>query len=73
MTLTQGDLDEMENRLGDVFVTKEEFTVYRNELMNKLDKILKEILTSSEEQTVLAHQVSNHEDRITTLEKTVTS
>lgn len=45
MPLTQRDLDEMENRLGDVFVTKDEFAIYKSELMNKLDKILKGIQT----------------------------
>ena len=54
--------------LGEIFLTKEEFAVYRSELMDKLDGILKEILTSREEMTVVTHQVSNHEDRITKLE-----
>ena len=73
MTLTQRDLDEIDNRLEETFVTKADFTNYRSELMNKLDEILKEILASRQEQTVLVHQVSGHEDRIATLEKTVTS
>lgn len=67
MTLTQRDFDE----LGELFVTKSEFADYRRELMDKLDKILKEILASREEQTVLAHQVSGHEDRIVTIEQKV--
>jgi len=67
MALTQRDLDELE----EIFITKSEFADYRSELMNKLDKILKEILTSREEQTVLAHQVSGHEDRIVTIEQKV--
>jgi len=67
MTLTQVDFDQLE----EIFVTKAEFSDYRSELMNKLDKILKEILTSREEQTVLAHQVSGHEDRIATIEQKV--
>ena len=70
MTLTEKDLDEMEKRLSGVFATKEDFVRYKSDLVDKLDKILKEILTSREEQIVLAHQVSSHEDRITTLEKT---
>jgi len=69
MAITQKDLDGIENRLKDVFVTKEEFTVHKSELLNKLDEILKEILASRQEQTVLVHQVSGHEDRITTLEE----
>ena len=69
MALTEKDLDEIEKRLSGVFATKEDFVSYKSDLIDKLDKILKEILTSREEQSVLAHQVSNHEDRITVLEK----
>ena len=68
MAITEKDIDSIENRFRGIFVTKEEFTAYRSELMDKLDSILKEILTSRQEQTVLAHQVSNHEDRIIKLE-----
>ena len=66
--LTEKDLDYIESRLKDVFATKEDFEQYRSQIMDKLDSILKEILTSREEQTVLGHQVSGHEDRITKLE-----
>ncbi len=68
MTLTQIDLDQLEERLSGVFATKKEIAEYKSSLMDKLDKILKEILSSREEQTVLAHQVSGHEDRIQALE-----
>lgn len=68
MTITVGDIDSIENRLKDTFFTKDEFATFRSDLMDKLDGILKEILTSREEQTVMAHQLSNHEDRISTLE-----
>lgn len=54
-------------------MTKEEFTQYRSDLMNKLDQILKEIVTSREEQTIIGAQTSNHEERITTLEKTMSA
>jgi hypothetical protein len=68
--LSEKDVDYLEKRLRDVFATKDEFTTYRSELLNKLDKILGEIKGSREEQTVLSHQVSNHEDRISVLEGT---
>jgi len=68
MAITVKDVDSIENRFREIFITKEEFAAYRSELMDKLDGILKEILTSREEQTVLAHRVSNHEDRIVKLE-----
>ena len=68
MAITVKDVDSIENRFREIFITKEEFAAYRSELMDKLDGILKEILTSREEQTVLAHRVSNHEDRISKTE-----
>lgn len=69
--MTEKDLDEIEERLSGVFATKKDIVEYKSSLMDKLDKVLKEILKSREGQTVLAHQVSNHEDRITSLEKSV--
>jgi hypothetical protein len=66
--LTQKDIDLLEK----TFVTKDDLDVklqsLKSDLMNKLDSILKEILASREEQTILAHKVSDHEERITTLE-----
>ncbi|MFZ5366404.1 MAG: hypothetical protein ACOZBZ_03910 [Patescibacteria group bacterium] len=67
--LTEADIDYLEERLRDVFATKEDFANYRSELLSRLDKILGEILKSREEQTVLSHRVSGHEERISTLEK----
>jgi len=66
--LTQKDLDEIEKRLKDVFATKAELLKHRSDLMNKLDKILKEILASREVQEITGPQVSNHETRISKLE-----
>ncbi len=71
--LTEKDWEEIEQRLQEVFMTKEEFTQYRSDLMNKLDEILKEIITSREEQTIIGGQTSDHEDRIATLEKTISA
>ncbi|KKQ97347.1 MAG: hypothetical protein UT24_C0012G0018 [Candidatus Woesebacteria bacterium GW2011_GWB1_39_12] len=39
--LTEKDLDLIEERLKDTFVTKEEFTEYKSEYFDKLDKIVK--------------------------------
>jgi len=66
--ITQRDMDGLENRFREVFATKDEFQQLKNDLMNKLDSILKEILASREEETILSHRVSNHEDRVTALE-----
>ena len=38
--LTENDVDYLEKRLSEVFVTKDEFTLYRSELMSKLYEIL---------------------------------
>lgn len=71
--LTQKDIDELEKSFVTKFFLKQELQKLRSDLINKLDQILKEILTSREEQTVMAHQISNHEDRITVLETPRTS
>jgi hypothetical protein len=35
--------------------------------MDKMDEILSEVKDSREEETVMAHQISDHEDRISVL------
>jgi len=39
--LTETDLDLIEQRLRDTFVTKEEFIEYKSQHFEKLDKIIK--------------------------------
>ena len=39
--ITQKDLDEIENKLKKSFITKDDFTKYKDELFNKLDSIVK--------------------------------
>jgi len=41
ITITQNDLDEIENRLKESFITKDDFTEYKDEFFNKLDSIVK--------------------------------
>ncbi len=73
MSLSKTDLKSINNLLGS---QKEEILEeieiklvnYRSDLVNKLDKILKEILASREEQTVLSGQVSDLGDRVEGLE-----
>ena len=48
-------------------------TKFRSDMYDKLDGILKEIVASRQEQTILSHKVSDHEDRITSLEAKVPS
>lgn len=79
MALTKNDIPSLQ----EIFLTKGEFDLrmdeheekieehlkqYRSGILDKLDKILQEILKSREEQTVLSHNVSDHEDRISSLE-----
>ena len=74
------DLKDLEQRTINTFLTKDEFydfnekldvklTKHRSDLMNTLDKILKEILSSREAQKILNERTSNHETRITDLEE----
>jgi hypothetical protein len=42
-----------------------------SDIMDKLDVILKEVVASREERVIVADRLSKHEDRITSLEKTV--
>ena len=66
--LTQKDIDLLEKTFVTKFFLKEELQRMRSDLFEKLDSILKEILTSRKEETTLSHKVSDHEDRITALE-----
>lgn len=49
---------------------REEIKQSSSKILNVLDSFLGEIKTSQEERIISSHQLSNHEDRITTLEKT---
>jgi len=65
--ITQQDIDSLE----EVFVTKDDLksTVsnLKSDIMDKMDEILSEVKDSREEETVMAHQISDHEDRISVL------
>ncbi len=58
MTITQRDLDEIENRLQETFVTKEDFTEYKSELFNKLDQIVKNTSDTNTEVELVENRVS---------------
>lgn len=61
MMLTQSDLDEIEGRLKETFITKEEFTGYKSELFNKLDKIVKNTSDTHQEIELIENRVSKLE------------
>ena len=50
---------------------REEFRAGNNRLYNLVDGFLKEIKQTREEQVLIPHQISNHEIRISKLEKKV--
>ena len=64
MTITTRDLDEIENRLSDVFVTKEDFTDYKSELFNKLDEIVKNTSDTNQEVELVENRVTKIETKL---------
>jgi GTPase involved in cell partitioning and DNA repair len=64
MTLTVKDLDEIEERLKDNFVTKNDFTEYKSDLFDKLDQIVKNTSDTNTETELLENRVSKIEDRL---------
>lgn len=71
--LTEEDIEYLESRFKNTFLTKKDFLQFKSDIFDKLDKILKEIISSREEQTIIASKSSNHEDRIEILENVLQS
>ncbi|MBU0569993.1 hypothetical protein KKB40_04400 [Patescibacteria group bacterium] len=74
MTLTKNDLRQIENLLDGKIVNMEEkfgtiLTGFRSDFYEKIDPILKEVLTARDERPIIVHRQSDHEDRIENLEK----
>ena len=64
MAITQRDLDEIENRLSETFVTKDDFTEYKSELFNKLDEIVKNTSDTNREGELIENRVTNIETKL---------
>lgn len=64
--ITQRDLDEIEGRLKEVFITKEDFTGYKSELFNKLDEIAKYTSDTNTEFELVEKRVSQIEETLQT-------
>ncbi|OGM13630.1 hypothetical protein A3A76_03050 [Candidatus Woesebacteria bacterium RIFCSPLOWO2_01_FULL_39_23] len=64
MAITQRDLDEIENRLSETFVTKDDFTEYKSELFNKLDEIVKNTSDTNREVELIENRVTNIETKL---------
>jgi|GEM_PF-5501485 len=62
--ITQKDLDEIENRLKESFITKEDFSEYKDELFNKLDSIVKNTSDTNQEVELIENRVSNLETKL---------
>ena len=62
--ITQKDLDEIENRLKDNFLTKEDFTEYKSELFDKLDEIVKNTSDTNTEVELVEKRVTKIEDKL---------
>ncbi len=69
MALTQKDFDQIEELLDEKLDEKLKILPTKEEFFPKMDEVVGELKTAREEQTVLSHQVSNHEDRLKTLEE----
>ncbi len=64
MAITQKDLDEIENRLTEVFVTKEDFTEYKSKLFDKLDEIVKNTSDTNQEVELIENRVNQLETKL---------
>lgn len=62
--LTEQDIDYLEQRLREVFVTKEEFTQYKSELFNKLDEIIKNTRDTNQEVELVENRVTKIESNL---------
>jgi len=62
--ITQKDLDAIEGRLKESFVTKDDFTEYKDELFNKLDSIVKNTSDTNQEVELIENRVSNLETKL---------
>jgi len=51
--LTEKDIDYLEKRFSEIFATKDDLQRTKSELLNTLDKILKEVVASRQEQKSL--------------------
>jgi hypothetical protein len=62
--LTEDDINLIESRLRDVFVTKNEFTEYKSELFDKLDEIIKNTRDTNEEVELVENRVTKPETKL---------
>ena len=68
MALTQKDFDQIEGLTHGIVKEEIKNLPTKEEFFSKMDEVVGELKTIREEQIALFHQVSNHEDRLKTLE-----
>ena len=68
MPITKADLNEVEERINE----KIKLLPTRDEFLKIMDKVMKELETIRDEQVIAGHQISNHEERIASLENQTT-
>jgi hypothetical protein len=73
MALTKEDKNYIEERLRQqkeefLEVVQNMFVQFKSDMYEFFDPILKEIKNSGEERDLISHRLSDHEDRITSLE-----
>ena len=61
-TITEKDLDYIETRMRDVFMTRDEFFDFKSELFEKLDKIVKNTSDAKDEVSLIESRVSKIEN-----------
>lgn len=55
--------------LKEIFVVKEEFNKFRDQVMTMFDKVMKELLAIREENAIFKGRIYDHEEKIEVLEK----
>ena len=73
MTLTIKDLDEIEKIVDEIIEENTRNLPTKDELFTKMDKVMGELKTIRESTSILTHRVSKHEDRITKIEKKIST
>lgn len=71
MTLTQVDLDEIEKVVDEKIEDRISNLPTKSEFFTRMDEVVGELKAIRENTTVQTHQVSEHEDRITSLEEKI--
>jgi len=67
--LTKKDLEEIKKIIEGKLEEKLRLLPTKDEFFSKMDELMGEISTIQDEQTIIGHQVSDHEERLSSLEE----